>query len=121
MDLTLLDKIYDPEQFREQGHQLVDLLANHLTAAQQASGKTIDYKSPELEKKFWEQYPKNQDFQTLAKDIMERSIHIHNPKYMGHQVAPANPLNALTALLSGLLTMDLQSMKWECLIPLWNT
>lgn len=102
MDLTLLDKIYDPEQFREQGHQLVDLLANHLTAAQQASGKTIDYKTPEIEKKFWEQYPKNQDFQTLAKDIMERSIHIHNPKYMGHQVAPANPLNALTALLSGL-------------------
>lgn len=102
MKNALLDQIYDPEQFRAQGHQLIDTLAAHLIDAQKGAGKTIAYQDPEKEKTFWEQYPKDTEFHDLVKDIMQRSIHVHHPKYMGHQVAPANPTNALTALISGL-------------------
>ena len=102
MKNALLEKLYQAEQFREQGHQMVNILADHLQQAQSAKHKTIAYTDPETEKLFWENYPKNNSFETLCQDIMARSIHVHNPKYMGHQVAPANPMNALTALISGL-------------------
>jgi L-2,4-diaminobutyrate decarboxylase len=102
MKNPLLEKVYNAENFRKQGHQLIDTLADHLIDSEKKESKTIAFKDPEAEKLFWENYPKDNDFHSLTKDIMDRSIHVHNPKYMGHQVAPTNPTNALTSLISGL-------------------
>ena len=103
MKTPLLADVYAVEAFQTHGHQMVDLLAKHLKAAQKATRKTIPYTDPEIEKKFWEQYPEKQDFQTLAQDLIDRSIHVHQPKYIGHQVAPPAPITAVSSMLTSFL------------------
>jgi len=39
----------------------------------------------------------------LWDEIIKRSIHLHNPKFMGHQVSSPLPLAALTGVLTGML------------------
>jgi len=51
MKTPLLADVYAVEAFQTHGHQMVDLLAKHLKAAQKATRKTIPYTDPEIEKK----------------------------------------------------------------------
>jgi len=50
MKTPLLADVYAVEAFQTHGHQMVDLLAKHLKAAQKATRKTIPYTDPEIEK-----------------------------------------------------------------------
>jgi len=44
----LLEDAYDPESFRKNGHQLVDLLADYLKGARSDSNlRVLPWKSPE--------------------------------------------------------------------------
>lgn len=102
----LLNKAFDPENFRQSGHQLIDMLADYLQEAQSdASLKTIPWKSPEQQLKYWqEDEAKGKgDVMELFRKVMEDSIHIHHKKYMGHQVVPPAPITTLASLLSSLL------------------
>ena len=97
---------YSPETFRQQGHALVDLLADHLARAQQAEQPVLAYVEPDEQLVYWQTdfaQPINPDPLPLLSDIIQRSIHLHHPQFMGHQVAPPLPLAALTGLLTGLL------------------
>ncbi|MEQ9442310.1 MAG: pyridoxal-dependent decarboxylase [Cyclobacteriaceae bacterium] len=107
MDNTLLQQAYDPEQFRQQGHQLIDRLADYLTQMQQSPHLAVlPWQSPEDKLFSWEadlsQSPQGNPSQFFDRVLME-SMHIHHPRYMGHQVSPPAPAAALAGFLSAFL------------------
>ncbi|MBT8313985.1 MAG: aminotransferase class V-fold PLP-dependent enzyme [Maribacter sp.] len=104
MDTSLLKIAYSHENFRKRGHELVDQLANHLEAALHGkSNKVIHWNLPEDEYAYWKGFLENDDESQLFSEIVKHTTHVHNPKYIGHQVCPPAPLAALSGLISNLL------------------
>ncbi|MDT7831763.1 aminotransferase class I/II-fold pyridoxal phosphate-dependent enzyme [Flavobacteriaceae bacterium S356] len=101
----LLKEAYDPQNFRDIGHQLIDLLADHLEDAQTASKNVVlPYKAPEDELLFWQQHLQSSASPIdTFKTVLEHSIHIQDPRYMGHQTATVAPIASLAGLMSDLL------------------
>ncbi|CCH54616.1 pyridoxal-dependent decarboxylase [Fibrisoma limi BUZ 3] len=105
-----LHTAYSPETFRAQAHALVDVLADHLAQAETGQQPTLNYLDPDDQLAYWQadfKKPVNADPLPLLRDMIGRSIHLHNPKFMGHQVTPPLPLAALTGLLTGLLNQGM--------------
>ncbi|WP_338875702.1 aminotransferase class I/II-fold pyridoxal phosphate-dependent enzyme [Spirosoma sp. SC4-14] len=103
---NLLTAAYSPERFRQQAHTLVDLLADQLNQDERSNEPVLPYAEPDELLAYWQadfQKPIDGDPLPVLTDIVKRSIHLHNPRYMGHQVAPPLPLAALTGVLTGLL------------------
>ncbi|WP_405203368.1 pyridoxal phosphate-dependent decarboxylase family protein [Dokdonia sp. LLG6352-1] len=105
MSTSLLHKAYDSALFKSEGEQLVSLLANYLhTTTTGGSDKVLRWTEPEDEYTFWQQYlSTSHSTSDFFKEVLERSIHTHHPKYIGHQVAPTVPVSALATLLSAQL------------------
>ncbi len=104
MSTSLLKKAYDPENFRREGHQLIDLLGDHLKEVfQEEKGKVIDHATPMEELQYWKNYLEEGVPGAWPEKLLEHSIHLHNPRYMGHQISPPVPLTGLTGLASALL------------------
>ena len=104
MDKTVLNEVYSPEKFREEGHQLIDLLSDHLKQSLSGnSKKVIDYKEPEEERKYWESYEIPSSSEAFFSDLFKRIIHIHHPNYMGHQISPSLPFTGLTSMISAMM------------------
>jgi len=54
--MSLLDKVYDPEEFRKNGHMLVDLLADNLqNNLSQKNDKVINFIQPDTNYERWNQ------------------------------------------------------------------
>ena len=105
-----LEQAYSPDAFRQQGHALIDLLASHLEQAQLGTQPTINYAEPDEQLAYWQtdfEQPVQPDPLPLFADIIDRSIHVHNPRFMGHQIAPPLPLAALTGVLTSLLSQGM--------------
>lgn len=103
---SLLQQAFDPEEFRREGHKLVDLLTNYLTDCREAQPMPVLPPSePDEMDRFWEGELRKPDFdlQQFYTTLITQSNHIHHPRYMGHQVVPPAPLSALTELLEALL------------------
>lgn len=101
----LLKRAYDPENFRDQAHRLVDLISDHLELSQNQNEKSVlPWMDPDQRLLKWQQ-DLNQEFlfDPFWKDTIEETIHIHHPKYMGHQVCASLPLAGLGELLNGTL------------------
>ena len=109
---SLLRKAFDSEEFRHQGHQLIDLLADYLA----------DIQNPETQQKVWNYIPPDElfqqytnDFQTgnltnpidFFKKIIDQSTHLHHPRYLGHQTSTPLPLAALGELISSFLDVGM--------------
>jgi len=104
MDKELLKAAYSPEDFRENGHQLVDILADHLNKTRnKTSSKVINWEIPSEQYKFWNNFLLNGKPSDLNNEILKRSIHLHHPHYMGHQISPVAPVTGLTSLLNAIL------------------
>ena len=104
MKKSLLQSVYDPEDFRSKGHQLIDLLADHLgNTTQEKSEKVLHWNLPEKELKFWQEFLVNGDEANFFQNILAHTTHIHHPRYIGHQASPTAPITVLTNLISGLL------------------
>lgn len=105
MSTSLLHKAYDSALFKSEGEQLVSLLANYLhTTTTGGSDKVLRWTEPKDEYTFWQQYlSTSHSTSDFFKEVLERSIHTHHPKYIGHQVAPTVPVSALATLLSAQL------------------
>ena len=104
----LLQQAYDPEYFRREGHQLIDLLADYLTGTRKPDSqeKVLNYVAPDELYERWKAdlasgpHPQvSVFFEKMLHDL----IHMHDPKYMGHQTSNVAPLAALGELLGGLL------------------
>ncbi|MGB5497850.1 MAG: pyridoxal-dependent decarboxylase [Maribacter sp.] len=104
MEIKLLQSAYSPEYFRKRGHQLIDQLADHLdNTLNGKSDKVIRWNLPEDEYTYWKGFLANGDGTQLFPEIVKHTTHVHNPKYIGHQVCPPAPLASLSGLISALL------------------
>lgn len=104
----LLKKAYDSEQFRQQGYELIDLLADYLQAIQskQESPKALNWLPADKMYQKW----KADDSQGIQpnltnffKEVLEDTIHLHHPQYIGHQTSSVAPTAALAELLGAFL------------------
>ncbi len=100
-----LQKVYDPSSFRRLGHEMVDLLANHLESMQsEAPGKVLSYQNPAEELAFWkDHFAGDHDMSDTFSTIFAKSIKVHHPNYIGHQVAVPAPIASIAGMLSDLL------------------
>ena len=105
MSTPLLHKAYDHEEFHRNGQVLLDRLRDHLANVRDEDNrKVIDYIDPESEYQYWkENFPKFEQLTDFLDQVLKRSIHIHHPGYIGHQVAPAVPASALGTWMSDLM------------------
>lgn len=99
-----LHQAFDAAKFREEGHQLIDLLADYLNQATTADEnlKIIDWKTPQETYDYWKNYQFESSTQFFT-DVIAGSNHLHHPRFVGHQVSPAIPSSALSALIASLL------------------
>lgn len=99
-----LERAYDPEWFRAEGHRLVDLLADYLHEAQAGTSlPVLAWQDPE---RAWDRCRVSvarPDVQELWQETLEQAIHLHHPGYIGHQINPCVPVAALAGLVSDLL------------------
>ncbi|TSA50962.1 MAG: aminotransferase class V-fold PLP-dependent enzyme [Nitrosomonadales bacterium] len=104
-----LSAMFDAQSFREHGHRLIDLLADHLAENLAGQGKVLEWREPIVEDARW-QAPLPQQpsltaqalLEKLEHDILAGSLHIHHPRNLGHQVAPPLPMAALCDLVAAL-------------------
>lgn len=99
-----LESAYNPENFRRLGHELIDMLADHLISSIGGTKKVMNWKSPADQLEYWHKNSGvDQPLPELFKEVIDNSIHIHHPRYIGHQVVPTLPAAALADLLGALL------------------
>lgn len=98
----LLSQAYNFDNFEQSGKQLIEQLSAYLNTQQLPESKANNWQSPEKELDYWKGYQFN-NLSSFVDDLLNHSIHLHNPKYMGHQVSAPAPLSVLTNLISGLL------------------
>ncbi len=101
--MKTLDQVYDAEEFRRLGHHLIDQLADNLSKnLSKESEKVLDYQEPEDHYNYWMNVGEI-DSKQYFEEVMRRSIQLHHPKFMGHQVTPPAPIAALAAMQGALL------------------
>lgn len=100
----LLEQVFSAEEFRHQGHQIIDLLADYLEAAAQPSTDAVmPWMPPGKGEQHWaDDFADHagQPISTLLAKVLEEGIHLHTPRYMGHQISPPAPAAALAGLLN---------------------
>lgn len=97
---------FDPERFRQQGHRIIDALADHLGAAQRREGPVLPWQPPEAALRAWPgafTRTGGADLDDLLQRVLGQSHHLHHPRYVGHQCSVPLPLTALLGAVSDLL------------------
>jgi L-2,4-diaminobutyrate decarboxylase len=90
--------------FRRDGHALVDLLADHLDAMSRREGPVLPSARPdELVQRYSDALSSPTDLMSLARAVLADSNHLHHPRYVGHQVTAPLPATALLAMMGHLL------------------
>jgi len=99
-----LSTVYDPKKFKEFGHELIDLLSEHLEEANQEDTLVHKWQSPAERLEFWKQFEMDKNSpKVFFQEVLKGSVNIHHANYMGHQVSPPAPLGALASLMSSTL------------------
>lgn len=93
---------FDAEAFRSLGHQLVDMLADQF---ENQTGKVLGFKSPEdlysqWRSDFFENGGSDSSLSNMFETVIENSIRLHHPNYMGHQISPVAHVSALSSLVA---------------------
>ncbi|MBC8084641.1 MAG: aminotransferase class I/II-fold pyridoxal phosphate-dependent enzyme [Hymenobacter sp.] len=106
MENTLTDA-YSAQHLREQGHQLIDLLADHLARTHaDPTPRTIAWREPAEELRFWQadfSQPRLTNPLPLFQQVLERSVNLHSRGYAGHQAAIPLPVGVLATTLASVL------------------
>jgi len=100
-------KPFSTTSFRELGHQLIDLLADQVEAVQQETDTPIlPYREPEEELAFWQADFAKADTDVLGffNNVLQHSIQLHHPHYIGHQVSVPGLVSGLAGLMSDVLS-----------------
>ncbi len=94
---------YNPETFREQGHKMIDLLAEHLKNVENTSiNEIFSNKTPDEIKKACQNNFEgkfNGSFINIEKELMGEITSLHSPHFLGHQVSSPLPLSVLSDML----------------------
>lgn len=105
--MSKLAQAYDPEAFRQQGHALINQLADYLQAQlDRSEHPVLPTTPPQDQYRHWEQLWTNEGGRDLAEimpEVLDQSLHLHHPRNLGHQVSAPVPISALAGLVSSLL------------------
>jgi L-2,4-diaminobutyrate decarboxylase len=105
-DLEQVRTLFSADRFRSLGHAMVDLLASHLES--EFSRTHMPVMSPgtphEVVTRFPATFPERGDGDVLSivKRALADSTAVHDPRFIGHQVAPPLPDAALLDLVAAL-------------------
>ncbi len=98
----LLKDAYSATRFRESAHRVVDILADHLEAS--LAGKkpqALPWIEPEASLAYWQSVGEEGiELEDFCREVIDRSVQISDPKFMGHQICTPAP----TAVIAGLIT-----------------
>ncbi len=108
-----LKSSFSAELFRSQGHQIVDLLADKLTQSQSNPSQLVN-ELTDPEKSYdeicelfarFDSTDSNDErsLKELFEAVYHRSIRLHNPRYLGHQISPVLPVTSLASMMSDFL------------------
>ena len=106
--MTNFEKLYDAEKFRSEAHQLVDILADFLakSTAKDSGLKTIPFQSPDAMLDFWQKdfdSPILENSTVLFEKVIQNSMNLHAPRYVGHQVTATLPTATMAAFVDAFL------------------
>lgn len=103
----MLDQAFDAEGFRKAAHEMVDQLADHLGRAQRGElPRAMPYIDPESAYDYWSadlQQQSGGSPKDLVAAVLDRSVQLHHPRYMGHQISPPLPMASLGGLMDNML------------------
>jgi L-2,4-diaminobutyrate decarboxylase len=106
-NLDAVRAAFDAGLFRDQGHALIDQLADYLGQATAGGAlPVLPWVEPSDQLERWPgRFPEHAagGFAELVTEVLAASHHIHHPRYIGHQVTAPAPLLALTELVGALL------------------
>lgn len=104
-----IDHAFSAEQFRTQGHVLIDILAEYLHGNLSGNGKVLNWQTPAAAWHAFKRplpkqacYSADQWLAAIRDQILPANLQIHHPHSMGHQVAPPLPMAALADLVASL-------------------
>lgn len=104
MPKDVLYDVFDPTFFQERGKHLISELTTYIReTTSDSTAKVLDFQDPETELAYWKDFLDNGDSSDFFKEVLQHSTHIHNPKYIAHQVGITAPITALTSTISALL------------------
>ena len=100
-----LKTAFSPSHFSATASKATKQLANHLERTHnRSSHASYPAPDPESERAFWEDETTWRGGQGALMDrVIERSNHLHDPRYMGHQVACVLPAAATVGMVTDLL------------------
>ena len=102
-----LQGLFDAEDFRKNGHALVEQLADYLGQCQRGEPMPVlPWKKPNDNLKEWREDWASEEaasFSDLSARLLESSIHTHHPHYVGHQVVPPAPTAILADFLASFI------------------
>lgn len=99
---ALLQSAFDVDHFRSSGHALIDQLSDMLSDSQIGIGKTTIPQKPDSLLSEWASQSKLTSTEFFQK-IIDQSIKVHHPHYVGHQVSAPAHIAGLADLLSAVL------------------
>lgn len=94
---------------RRFAHDLVDLLFDHVEQIEERP--VVDWTAADELRRLVSLEQEPADGLALAKLVAEKSIQLHHPMYMGHQVCPPSPIAILGDLL--ISTLNQSTAVWE--------
>jgi len=101
--MNRLEQAFSVDDFRSQGHELIDQLADFMQDA--LSGEleqAIPWREPDRQWSAWQEAGQRTP-RELFGALLQQSVRPHHPRYMGHQLSPVAPLAALAGLAGDLL------------------
>ncbi|MEL7222405.1 MAG: aminotransferase class I/II-fold pyridoxal phosphate-dependent enzyme, partial [Bacteroidota bacterium] len=93
--------------FRQWGHALIDRIADQVEKVQtNTAAAVIPYHEPAEALAFWQNdfADANSDPLAFFDKVIARSIHLHHPHYIGHQVSVPALVSSLAGMLSDVLS-----------------
>jgi len=107
MTKSIIPYPFNIELFKKEGHKLVDTLSDYLEKA--ISGRempVLPWNDPDLLAEYFSfdsAGGEEESFDSFIKRIIDNSIHIHHPHYIGHQVTSPLPATVLVQFCTTLL------------------
>lgn len=102
---ALFSEIYNPSSFRTMGHSVIDMLADYAEKVQtDMDYPVLPYHIPDDELKFWQNdFNSDSSILDVFQNVLDRSVHVSHPRYIGHQMASPAFIATLVSPLVDLL------------------